>query len=95
MSNDSTKNPPEPYPRRSHAAHMPYKVLVIDDDENRPIIEDALVNSAGLAALLVWLLDLNINAITLFLNNLELKGCSEHISQPGDERRFTISAVRR
>lgn len=73
---------------------MEYTVVVIDNDINLVIIENALVNSSGMNAFLKHMTALNRNQRATFMYDLIEKGAATHFVDEGEAKPYIISATR-
>lgn len=74
---------------------MVYRVLVVDNVVNQPIIVDASVNARGISVILETMTDLTLRERGEFTSKLYKDGHNKHLSKAGDAKRFTISVVRK
>lgn len=74
---------------------LPYVVMVIDEKLNQPIIEDALVNSAGLSAILRNMTSFDQRGRSEFVRELTETGSAEHVAGAEDSKYYSVAAVSR
>lgn len=74
---------------------LPYMVMVIDEQANMPIIEDALVNNAGLNAIFRNMTSLDQRERSELLRELVEMGSVEHVAGDEDSKFYSVAVVSR
>ena len=79
----------------SNIEALPYKVMVVDEQSQMVILEDALTNTMGLRVALIAFTELDQRGRSEFLRTLDRMGEAVYVGNRNELKRYSISVVDR